>query len=252
MLKDFLERNETYFMHKRKISDRTYLLTLYNIDNCDTVQTTGVLAYKLHEKYIEKLKKGAYSKYVTQSTPLCLLIENEMYILKNEKLIPIANGKQPILVQQLKTKTKVIASGYEEICNFVRLLIVNGNMKGTKEHKREDRPLVRNIRLGDLGYKLEIARSWGGKPFLSLGQYEGLDKINYDLPLEEMKLLIRNNHVKLDQNYHTVVVLPKELKEETIMETNKALLFEFGKRNNKPIFEVQLQVIPSLEGDVIC
>lgn len=250
MLKEFLERNPSYRVQKRQISVRTYELMFYNLDTCEMVQTTGILVPLLHKKFKDKLKDGVYGRYLKQTYPTTMLIEGEIYELNENKLTQLSGGIRPVLVQQLKTKTKVIASGYNDISSFVRLLVINGNMKGTREKKREDRPLNKHIRPSDVGYRLTVFNNWNGRKYLSVGGHD--DSITYDIPKNELRTLMQTHHVKVDENYHTVVELPKQINEENIIKANQALLFEFGTRNNAPIFRIELQATPELKGEKIC
>lgn len=247
MLKEFLERNPEYSMGQKTLSNKTTMFILYNLEKYDVVEVTGIALYLLHKKYKDELIKKYAKQYY-------YLIEGEIYSLDYNKLTPITGTVRPILVQQLKTKSKVIADGYEDITNFVRLLIVNGNMKGTKEHKRTDRPLLRSIKLSELGLKLKIMNLYNNKSYLTFDYCGEIDNtIEYDLPKDKMKALMRNNFVKIDKDYHTRVILPKVINnEQTIEQANEALLFEFGTRNNNSIFKIELEKVPELKGEDIC
>lgn len=251
MLEEFLERNQTYNVRSEAVSERTVQFTLYNLNTLDVIQVLGVKTQRLHQKYKDELKNSVYSQYINSQLEKAYLIEGEIYVYNNLKFTKISGNTVPVLVQQLKTKTKIVANGYNDIGNFVRLMVINGNMKGTKEKKRADRPMVRQLRPGELGYKLMVNRNWDGRKYLSITGTQD-DSIQYDLPKDQMKVLMRNNFIKVDENYHTVMTLPKELNAETIDATNKALLFEFGTRNNAPIFSVQLEQAQSLKGEKIC
>lgn len=252
MLDRFLEQNETYNVRTNSRSERVVEFFLYN-NNYDSVEVYGIRTNKLHKKYKDQLKDSPYGKLVANN-PWCdtYLIDGEIYRYRDNKLTKLSGMFEPILVQQLKTKTKVLANGYEDVATFVRLLVINGNMKGTKEKKRADRPLNKYVRPGELGLPLTAYRSWNGSEYLTFKYDQRSDNLPYDLPVNEMKALMRDNLIKLDQNYHIVVKLPKVLTQDNIVDTNNALMFEFGERNGKPIFEVQLQQLPSLKGEDIC
>lgn len=250
MLDEFLARNETYSVRKKDINRRTDDFFLYSPDLDDIITFSGTRVNMIHQKYKDMLKNSDYSSIL--KTCDHYFIEGEIYRYALNSLEKISGVKKLALVQQLKTKTKILETNPNDIATFIRLLIINGNMKGTKERKRKDRPLVRYVRPSELGMPFKICQNWNGNPYLTLDYDAKENTSQYDLPISEIKELMKDNFIKFDKDYHIALMLPKVINEDTIEQANKALEFEFGRRNDKPIFSVQLIDMPSLKGVEIC
>ena len=239
MIKEFIERNNGEYLVKgtEYISAKTYGFTLYNPEKNDAIYVTGVRLDKLHKK-CKELLKGTPLEYETSNMYTnYYAIDGEVYSFTGGQLHQTQIDKYPVLIQELKTKSKVIAAG-DVVSNFVRLLVINGNMKGTGEHPISKSAHIRPMYIGNKIFKLS-----SGKLFTTTIQD---NSITYDMPRDELKKFMVNNYVKIDENYHTVIVLPKKF---DIDAYNKALLSEFGTRNGKPIFHIEER---EYKGDYLC
>lgn len=235
MIKEFIERNNNEYLVKGAefISSKTCGFTLYNPEKNDAIYVTGVKLDRLHDKY-KKLLKGTPLECETSNDYTdYYAIDGVVYSYTGGKLNQIDN-KYLVLVQEMQTKSKVIAAG--DVANFVKLLVVNSNMKGTGEHPISNSVYIKPMNIGE-----RINAFEGG--YYIMGND---DSITYDMPRDELKKFMVNNYVKIDKDYHTVITLPKTF---DIKAYNKALLLEFGKRNGKPIFHIEER---EYKGDYLC
>lgn len=222
-------------------------LTVWNKDFSDIYTNDFVLcADRVHSKYYKHIKhllSGYNNEYI---------IDGEMYRLIDNKIERVTGGKQLALIQRKKTKEKTLAVGRQAISQWVHDFVDGGSMHRTGE--KRNRNILSKLRRVDMGdyYYQNIAKSNGGVGYSWFaGEIQDYNA-TYGMDKSKVRELVSNYILYIDKDYNIVYKRPINGLQGDPRESNKVLLDMFGKRNDKPIFEVVEIDIPSIKELKVC
>ena len=222
MLNKFLERNENYNYTSKRLSEKTLKFTLFNEDTLDIINVTGQYVNKLHAKSIDKLKSLGYGWVLGCIFDPYYLIDGDIYDIKNGKFVKITGTTTFNLVQNMKTKSKIIAEREYNIERMLYDIIIERNMRGTKEKMLPTTPLYRRL------YQFSTYTP------------------------DHLRERMNTHVIAVDADKNVIFEMPAALTKETMKEYNDILLQLFGTRNNKPIFEIIEKQLPQTKGENLC
>lgn len=247
MLKEFIEKHKQYTIFREKLSQKTNRFMVLDLVTMDSIEVFGISAKYMHKKYKDELLKTDYAPNIKDVDGDTFLIEGELWLYRFGSFKRISGEQRPVLVQNMKTKTKVLATNWGSVHLYVMDFLLNNNMRGTKEIPLTTTTSINMFNFGCSMYE-RIDR---GKTYLC-STYRQDPAVEYSIPKDELRELLKTHRVLIDKNYNVVVKLPRDINETNINEVNECLLTMFGTRKNKPIFEIKWQNLPLLKGDKLC
>lgn len=244
MLREFIEQHPNHTVAYEALSRKTKRFILFDDETFDTIAVTGVCVKLLHLKHQQKILSTPVAKILDCDRDY-IVIDGEIWCWTGGALTLVSDTPQPVLVQNLKTKTKTIATGNYDALKMLYDFTLNRNMHGTKE--KHLRPL---IELDRSTYGYAVRMNTNGS--LEQTWNRVIDAQQYSMSYDEIYQSLFDNMLMIDENYNVVVEVPRVLTTSTINQANDALLKVFGTRNNKPIFEIKLEKMPSFKGELLC
>lgn len=139
MLREFIEQHPNHTVAYVSLSRKTKRFILFDDETFDTISVTGVWVKLLHLKHQQKILSTQLAKVLDDDRDH-FVIDGEIWRWHNGTLTLISDTPQPVLVQNLKTKTKIIAIGEYNVQKMVYDFTICRNMHGTKE--KHLRPLI--------------------------------------------------------------------------------------------------------------
>ena len=247
MLKEFIEKHQQYSVFRERLSQKTNRFLVLDTATMDTIEVLGVSAKYMHKKYKDELLKTDYAPNIIDIDGDTFLIEGELWLYRFGMFKRISGEQRPALVQNMKTKTKVLATNWSNVQINVQNFLLDRNMRGTKET-----PLTLTTYINMFNFCCPLReRIVDRKPRL-YATYQTDATIEYSMSKDDMRELLKTHNILVDKNYNVVAKLPRNFNETNIGEVNECLLTMFGTRKNKPIFEIKWQNLPALKGDKLC
>ena len=247
MLKEFIEKHKQYRIFREKLSQKTSRFIVLDLATMDSIEVFGISAKYMHKKYKDELLKTDYAQYIRDVDGDIFLIEGELWLYRFGAFKRISGEQRPVLVQNMKTKTKVLSANWWNVQAFVQDFIVNNSMHNTKE-----KPLIVTTNVNMFNFGCPLRERFYDRKLHLYSTYQQDPTIEYNMPKDEMLELIKTHFILVDKKYNVVSKLPREFNDTNINEVNECLLTMFGTRKNKPIFEIRWQNLPALKGDKLC